>query len=324
MDRRHFLLLLGLLPVTLRAQQRQPMTLDDLLDAGEQFLRDNFDEEFLSQFPPLDRAKVRGFLGQMQTDLQGEYVVDLAALRTSALVVLPLLEANQNTRPYASWLRPRMDYLEVADEFRLLIPPPKPVPQPKPQPGQPKAPAPKPPKPANPSPTTQRFLWERKTANRPAPKGAAAWVAKLKPVFAKQGVPPELVWVAEVESAFDPAARSPAGAVGLYQLMPATAKSLGLALTPKDQRLEPTRNATAAAAYLRQLYPKFKDWRLVLAAYNWGEGNVRRLLEKRRARTFDAIATHLPAETQMYVPKLEATLKRREKVTLARLRAPRV
>jgi membrane-bound lytic murein transglycosylase D len=78
----------------------------------------------------------------------------------------------------------------------------------------------------------------------------------------------------------------------------------------------------AAARYLGSLYPRLKEWRLTLAAYNWGQGNVRRLLEKQRAATFDASAVHLPAETQMYVPKIDAVLKRRERTGLAQLPAP--
>ena len=59
-----------------------------------------------------------------------------------------------------------------------------------------------------------------------------------------------------------------------------------------------------------------------MAAYNAGETRVRRLLDKHRARSFDEIATHLPAETQPYVPKVEATILRREGVTLAQLKMP--
>ena len=62
--------------------------------------------------------------------------------------------------------------------------------------------------------------------------------------------------------------------------------------------------------------------RLTMAAYNWGSGNVRRLLEKRQAKTFDAIAVHLPAETQMYVPKVDAVLRRRERTGLSQLPPP--
>jgi membrane-bound lytic murein transglycosylase D len=145
----------------------------------------------------------------------------------------------------------------------------------------------------------------------------------LKPVFAAENIPEELMWVAEVESSFDPRARSPAGAAGLFQLMPATAKRYGLSTSPFDQRLKAEASAQAAAKYLKFLYGHFHDWRLALAAYNAGEGTVQNLLKRHRARTYDAISTHLPAETQMFVPKVEATLLRREGLKLEELRSGR-
>ena len=66
--------------------------------------------------------------------------------------------------------------------------------------------------------------------------------------------------------------------------------------------------AQAAARYLRQLYGRFGDWRLAVAAYNCGEGTVQKSLKHYRASSYERIATHLPAETQMYVPKVRATI----------------
>jgi membrane-bound lytic murein transglycosylase D len=309
MNRRFFLWLSVCAPAAVVAQV-ELLSPEELLDAGQQFLRNNVDPQVLAALPQLDRERVGQFLGQMQSQLHGDYVVDVASLRTSARTVLPLLEANPSTRSYASWLRTRMDYFEVADQYRLTIPAPKV------RSGQPPKPAP------NPSAQAQRTTWDKQVAKRPAPKGAAPLLPRLKQIFTQQGVPPELVWIAEVESSFDASARSPAGAVGLFQLMPKTAEGLGLKLSPRDERLDADKNGQAAARYLRSLYPRFNEWRLVLAAYNWGQGNVRRLMERQRAKTFDAIAVHLPAETQMYVPKIEAVLKRREKAVLAKLRAP--
>lgn len=104
--------------------------------------------------------------------------------------------------------------------------------------------------------------------------------------------------------------------------MPATARSLGLALSPKDERFEPEKSAAAAAKYLRYLHARFKDWPLGLAAYNCGEGRLRSALTQHGAKTFDEVAVRLPAETQMYVPKLEAVLSWREGVVLGRLPPP--
>ena len=103
------------------------------------------------------------------------------------------------------------------------------------------------------------------------------------------------------------------------QLMPATAKERGLNLRPADERLDPEKNARATAKHLRHLYGQFGDWPLALAAYNVGEGRVQGLLQKHKTRSLDRIATRLPAETQMYVPRIEAALRRRESITLAQL-----
>jgi hypothetical protein len=155
------------------------------------------------------------------------------------------------------------------------------------------------------------------------PPGAREYVARLKPIFLVEGVPSELVWLAEVESEFDTLARSSIGAVGLFQLMPETARSLGLALAPWDQRFQPEKNARAAARYLKFLHSLFHDWRLAVAAYNGGEGLVGRLLEKRGAHNYDEIAAELPAETQIYVRKVEATILRREGIALEDVKPPK-
>jgi membrane-bound lytic murein transglycosylase D len=109
----------------------------------------------------------------------------------------------------------------------------------------------------------------------------------------------------------------------MFQLMPATARRFGLSVGwLADDRKHAEKSATAAAKYLTALHRQFRDWRLALAAYNCGEGRVAALMKKHRVTTFDALAPHLPAETQMYVPKVEATLLKREGRWLARLPAP--
>jgi Transglycosylase SLT domain len=174
--------------------------------------------------------------------------------------------------------------------------------------------------PSDPGAEADRPVLLERTKMEDLPAGALEYVARLKPIFAAEGVPSELVWLAEVESGFDTVARSPIGAAGLFQLMPDTAEWLGLTLTPTDQRLQPEKNARAAARYLKYLHGTFHDWRLAIAAYNGGEGLVGRLIEKRRTRHYDEIAPGLPTETQLYVPKVDATVLRREGVTLEELR----
>ncbi len=134
----------------------------------------------------------------------------------------------------------------------------------------------------------------------------------LKEIFRDEGVPHSLVWLAEVESSMNPNAESHAGAVGLFQFMPATAERFGLQLSPVDDRKTPDKSARAAACYLRQLHQEFGEWALALAAYNAGEGRVSRTMKSHNARTFREVAPHLPLETRKYVPRVMAMMALRE------------
>lgn len=283
----------------------------DLFGAVQEWAQENLDENLLAALGELDQQQVEAFLARFEQELGREYMLDLATLKDAATAVLPLLEAHEETQPYGAWLRSRLDYLDVAQALRAITP------SLTPKPGQPAPPSPKP------APGAARKVWTKALAQRPVPKGADKLVPQLKAIFASERVPTELIWLAEVESSFDRRALSPAGAAGLFQLMPATAKRFELRRWPFDQRYQVEPSARAAARYLRLLHAQFKDWPLAVAAYNAGEGRVGALLSKHKARSFDAIATHLPAETQMFVPKVEATLLRREGARLATLPAPK-
>jgi len=89
-----------------------------------------------------------------------------------------------------------------------------------------------------------------------------------------------------------------------------------------DERTNPQKSAQAAARYLKTLHAEFGSWPLVLAAYNAGEGYLSRTLKKHRATTFDEIASRLPIETQMYVPKVLATVHMREGIDPEHLPPP--
>ncbi len=283
-----------------------------LLDAAQAWAQDNLDTNVTTAIlQNVDRAQVEDFLKHYQDYLQGDYVLDLAQLKDAANSVLPLLATHAETQPYAAWLRERLDYFDVATELKIAAPSPQPLPgtnQPPPLPNPPFA--------------TEQEIWIKKVSSRPWPAAAQKFVPKLKPVFAEEHVPEALVWLAGVESGFDSRALSPAGALGMFQLMPATAKDLGLSLWPFDQRKQVEPSARAAAKYLRQLHEKFGDWRLAVAAYNAGPGAVSRLMKRQQATSYAEIATHLPAETQMYVPKIEATILKREGLELEKLKAP--
>ncbi len=128
-------------------------------------------------------------------------------------------------------------------------------------------------------------------------------------ILVEEQIPIELLAVAFVESRFNPLALSPKGARGIWQLMPATAARYGLTVEPlNDHRTHPEHSTRAAARYLRDLYQQFGDWKLALAAYNWGEGKVQRVINKTGLRDFDEIARRglLPLETRNYVPAVLA------------------
>ena len=307
--------LAGGLPVQAQTND-DVITLPEVIQGVQQWAQQNVDTNVLAALPAIDPAVVNRFYAELQARMQGDEVVDVAALRDMARTVLPLLASRPETQPYAAWLKAQMDYLDVAEEIRQTPPPPV-----LPTNGPPVIPVPPGP-PRNPPPPREREIWVRHESGRPWPAGARAYVAELKPVFAAANVPPELVWVAEVESSFDREAESPAGAAGLFQLMPETARRFGLWLWPRDQRYQAVPSARASAEYFKYLYDRFADWRLVMAAYNAGEGTVERLLARESARSYDGIAGHLPAETQMYVPRIEAVLLEREGVRLEGLPRP--
>ena len=286
----------------------ETFTWEDVAQSAEQWAQENLDPTVLRTLQNADQEKVQEFLNTLQKEFHGEYIVDLAPLRDTAKTIEQVLESHEDTAPLAVWLKTRLDYFDVANEIKLLIPPP------------PTRTTPTPARTIDPS--RIRSVWMKEVKERPLPEPAAACVTNLKPIFVREQVPPELVWVAEVESSFDVRARSPAGAAGLFQLMPSTAKQYGLKSFPFDQRLKPEESARAAAKHMRYLRRRFGDWRLAMAAYNAGEGTVQKLLERHNATSYDAIAPHLPAETQLYVPKVEATLWRREEVKLASLPLP--
>lgn len=134
----------------------------------------------------------------------------------------------------------------------------------------------------------------------------------ITPILEKEGIPAELAAVVLVESGGDPAALSPKGARGLWQLMPDTARRYGLAVdSSRDERLDIEKSTHAAARYLSDLYLEFKSWPLALAAYNTGEQNLQRAIDRSRSTEFAVLSTlgFLPAETRNYVPAVMAAIR---------------
>ena len=124
-----------------------------------------------------------------------------------------------------------------------------------------------------------------------------------------RGMPTEIALLPFVESAFVTNAKSRVKAAGLWQFMPATGKHYELDQTMwKDERYDVLQSTSAALTYLQRLHDEFNDWPLAFAAYNWGEGNVRRAIKRNQSLGLptDYMSLRMPAETRNYYPKLQA------------------
>jgi membrane-bound lytic murein transglycosylase D len=127
-------------------------------------------------------------------------------------------------------------------------------------------------------------------------------------VFRIYHIPVELKYLAVIESELKPTALSHVGARGPWQLMPATAKVLGLKVnTHIDERTNFILSTKAAARYLKDLYAQFDDWLLVIAAYNGGPKPVYTAMRESGSKNFWVIQQHLPAESREHVKKFIAT-----------------
>jgi membrane-bound lytic murein transglycosylase B len=134
----------------------------------------------------------------------------------------------------------------------------------------------------------------------------------LNPILEREGVPKEIASVVVVESGGRSSALSPKGALGLWQLMPDTARRYGLTVTSmRDDRLDIERSTGAAARYLRDLYQQFGSWPLAFAAYNAGEKAVQRAIDRAGTPDFIQLSSLrlLPQETRNYVPAVLSAMQ---------------
>lgn len=132
------------------------------------------------------------------------------------------------------------------------------------------------------------------------------WEPLIKKYFSVIGIPPEMAELCLVESSCTYKAVSKAGAVGMWQIMPATGREYGLAVNPKrDDRLDPVLATEAAAKILKYNHSKTGSWTLAAAAYNCGAGRIQSVV-RRGFETWDSMKEHLPQETRQYIPGLIA------------------
>ena len=134
--------------------------------------------------------------------------------------------------------------------------------------------------------------------------------------LAKKNMPQGLIYLAMIESGFNPTATSPVKAKGLWQFMSATGREYGLQVGKRvDERKHPARSTDAALEYLSDLHDRFGSWYLAAAAYNTGQGRVARVLKQVTGRTrgtdadYYRISSRLPQETRDYVPKMIAAAR---------------
>ncbi|MBP6218419.1 MAG: lytic transglycosylase domain-containing protein [Oligoflexales bacterium] len=154
--------------------------------------------------------------------------------------------------------------------------------------------------------------------NRRARRTFAEWLQRrdaleesLRPILKEAGLPPEMIYLAMIESGLDHQARSPARAVGLWQFVEGTARLYGLKVNSwVDERKDPIQSTRAAARYLKSLYGIFQDWHLVFAAYNGGPRAVEDAMRKSGTRDYWSLirTPHLKRETKQFVPKLLAAI----------------
>jgi membrane-bound lytic murein transglycosylase D len=156
--------------------------------------------------------------------------------------------------------------------------------------------------------------WEQWYASRPdyverMTQRGARYLFHIVEEVHKRGLPAELALLPFIESAFNPQALSVARASGIWQFMPATGRDFDLRQNLfRDDRRDVMASTRAALDYLESLHRMFGDWHLALAAYNWGQGNVQRALQRaRRTGQPDSyVNLRMPDETRNYVPKLQA------------------
>jgi membrane-bound lytic murein transglycosylase D len=130
----------------------------------------------------------------------------------------------------------------------------------------------------------------------------------IESVLRRFGLPEELKYLAVIESELKTTAVSKVGAKGPWQLMASTAQDLGLKVdSTQDERTNFYKSTRAAALYLRDLHRAFKDWKLVLAAYNAGPLSVYRAMRRSGSTDFRVLERYLPSESRQHVRRFIAT-----------------
>ncbi|RTZ93666.1 MAG: lytic transglycosylase [Deltaproteobacteria bacterium] len=163
------------------------------------------------------------------------------------------------------------------------------------------------------NPLVENFIKYYQTTGR---KQFSIWLARseryipmMKKVLKEHGLPMDLVYLAMIESGFNPRAYSKKRASGPWQFIPGTGRKYGLKVNYWiDERRDPEKSTVAAARYLKDLYDQFESWHLAAAAYNCGEGKLNRAIKRYKTEDYWQLIQHhyLKRETRYYVPQMIA------------------
>ena len=140
-------------------------------------------------------------------------------------------------------------------------------------------------------------------------KNNQATISNIKQILEEEGMPSELLYLAMVESTFNPQSKSSVKAIGIWQFMAPTAKKLGLSIDSYiDERKDPVRSTKAAVKYLKQLKGEFGKWYLAIMAYNCGNGKLRKAIKEAGSDDLSVLldeeAKYIPLETRRFFKKI--------------------
>jgi membrane-bound lytic murein transglycosylase D len=155
----------------------------------------------------------------------------------------------------------------------------------------------------------RKYAYDQRDTTRAYLATLEPYLPMLKKEARDNGLPEEISYLVMLESGADPEARSPANALGMWQFMPATARSYGLRVDKwVDERLDPQKSTRAAMRYLKDLYGQFGCWRLAISAYNSGENKLNKVLRQEDAEEYYEISSspRLKRETKEFFPKFLA------------------
>jgi membrane-bound lytic murein transglycosylase D len=162
----------------------------------------------------------------------------------------------------------------------------------------------------------ERFTGEKRDEFAASLQRKSQYESMILEKLRRRGMPEELLYLAFIESGFNPEAHSAQAARGIWQLVPDTAKRWGLTVNDTvDERLDPEKATDAALSYLAYLYNRFSSWYLAAAAYNSGENKVARIMtdatgkESGTDEDYFRIWDQLPGETRDFVPVMIAAIR---------------